>query len=313
MSAAGKHPALATLRRLKLMNKGVVFKALSGFYYVDTPEGILECRARGKLRSGHMSPLVGDEVIIEPLGGGKGSLEEVLPRRNSFIRPAVANIDTLVIIASAVIPVTDPFLIDRMAAIAELKGCETVICVNKSDRNPGRELIDIYTQAGFKTISTSAVTGEGIAELKAEISGKTCAFTGNSGVGKSSLLNALEPNMLLQTGEVSQKLGRGKHTTRHVEMFRLACGSAAIDTPGFSAFDAEDVSLELKKRLPELFREFKPYINNCRFDDCAHIKEPGCALVEAVNEGRVGKSRHASYVRLREQLRELKEWNIKKI
>ena len=252
------------------MKKGMIFKALSGFYYVDTPDGKIECRARGKFRKDKISPLVGDEVMVEESEKGKGTLVEVLPRRNSFIRPAVANIDMMVIIASAVIPVTDPFLVDRIAAIAELKGCEPIICVNKSDADPGDELFDIYSKAGFKTIRTSAFSREGVEELGEAIKGHTCAFTGNSGVGKSSLLNALEPDFGIETGEVSEKLGRGRHTTRHVEMFRLSNGAAAIDTPGFSSFDAEDVDLELKERLPELFREFAPHIGNCRFDDCAH-------------------------------------------
>ena len=294
------------------MKKGIIFKALSGFYYVDTPEGKIECRARGKFRKDRVSPLVGDEVMIEETENEKGTLVEILPRRNSFIRPSVANIDMLVIIASAVIPVTDPFLIDRIAAIAELKGCQPIICVNKSDADPGDELYDIYSKSGFKTIRTSAFTGEGVAELGEAIKGHTCAFTGNSGVGKSSLLNALEPDFGIETGEVSEKLGRGRHTTRHVEMFRLSNGAAAIDTPGFSSFDAEDVDLELKERLPELFREFAPYADDCRFADCAHVKELGCAVIEAVERGEICTSRHASYVRLHEQLKDLREWNTKK-
>lgn len=294
------------------MKKGIIFKALSGFYYVDTPEGKVECRARGRFRKDGISPLVGDEVMIEESGNGKGTLVEILPRRNSFIRPAVANIDTLVIIASAVIPVTDPFLVDRIAAIAELKGCEPIICVNKSDADPGDELYNIYSKSGFKTIRTSAFSGEGVEELGAALKGRTCAFTGNSGVGKSSLLNALEPDFGIATGEVSEKLGRGRHTTRHVEMFRLSNGAAAIDTPGFSSFDAEDVDLELKERLPELFREFAPYGNDCRFADCAHVKEQGCEVIAAVERGEICRSRHTSYVRLHEQLKDLREWNTKK-
>ena len=294
------------------MKKGIIFKALSGFYYVDSPEGKIECRARGKFRKDRISPLVGDEVMIEETENGKGTLVEVLPRRNSFIRPSVANIDMLVIIASAVIPVTDPFLIDRIAAIAELKDCQPIVCVNKCDADPGDELFEIYSKSGFKTIRTSAFTGEGVKELAETIKGHTCAFTGNSGVGKSSLLNALEPDFGIETGEVSEKLGRGRHTTRHVEMFRLSNGAAAIDTPGFSSFDAEDVDLELKERLPELFREFAPYANDCRFADCAHVKELGCAVIEAVERGEICPGRHASYVRLHDELKDLREWNTKK-
>ena len=294
------------------MSKGVIFKALSGFYYVDTPEGEVECRARGKFRLDRISPLVGDEVEVCPLGNGQGTLSGILPRRNSFIRPAVANIDLMIILASAVIPVTDPFLVDRIAAIAELKDCRPVICINKCDLDRGDVLFDTYKRAGFDTVRTSAVTGEGLEELNSIICGRSCAFTGNSGVGKSSLLNALGSGLYLETGEVSQKLGRGRHTTRHVEMFRLKNGAAAIDTPGFSSFDAEDVELEMKTRLPELFRDFAPYASDCRFADCAHVCEAGCAVIEAVNEGKICRSRHERYIRLHEQLKELKEWNIRK-
>jgi len=293
------------------MSKGIIFKALSGFYYVDTPEGRLECRARGKFRAEKLVPLVGDEVIVEETGNGKGTVQEILPRRNSFIRPSVANIDLMVILVSAVIPVTEPFLVDRIAAIAELKGCEPIICINKSDADSGDELFDIYSSVGFHTVRTSALTGEGVAELNALLKGHSCAFTGNSGVGKSSLLNALEPQLAIETGEVSRKLGRGRHTTRHVEMFRLSNGATAIDTPGFSSFDAEDVDLELKKQLPYLFREFEPYLGTCRFTDCAHVKELGCEVLKALEEGKISRSRHESYVRLHEQLKAVQEWKIK--
>jgi len=258
-----------------------------------------------------MTPLVGDRVRVTALGGGKGSLEEILPRKNSFIRPAVANLDLLVILASAVIPLTDPFLIDRMIAIAELKGCRPVVCFHKCDLARSSELTDTYRRAGIDCMETSAITGEGIPQLKALLAGCFCAFTGNSGVGKSSLLNALEPSLLLPTGEVSDKLGRGRHTTRHVEAFRLGEDTLAADTPGFSAFDAEDVSLQMKQRLPELFREFRPFLGKCRFHDCSHGKDDGCAVRAAVEKGTIGRSRYRSYLRLREELKDLKEWNIR--
>ena len=293
------------------MADGFVFKAVRGLWYVETQEGILSCTARGKLRAEHLTPLVGDHVVVKPLGNGKGNLEEILPRRNSFVRPAAANLDTLVILASAVNPVTDPFLIDRMVAIAELKGCRPVVCFHKCDAARVPILVQTYRGAGIHCLETSAVTGEGIGELRSLLSGSFCAFTGNSGVGKSSLLNALEPTLLLPTGEVSQKLGRGRHTTRHVEAFRLGQNILAADTPGFSAFDAEDVSLQLKERLPELFREFRPYLDQCRFHDCSHDKDEGCAVREAVEAGKISESRYRSYLRLREELKDLKEWNIR--
>jgi ribosome biogenesis GTPase len=293
------------------MDKGVVVKALSGFYYVDSPAGPLECRARGKLRLEGVSPLVGDEVSVELLGGGKGSLREVLPRRNRFVRPAVANIDCMVILASAVIPVTDPFLIDRLAAIAELKGCEPFIVLNKADLDPAEELYAIYSGAGFPTFRVSAATGEGTGALAEALRGRTCAFTGNSGVGKSSLLNALDPALGLKTDAVSEKLGRGKHTTRHVELFSLGDGCYVVDTPGFASFEIEMMKLIPKEELAEDFPDFAPYLGRCRFPDCSHRREPYCAVRAAAESGEIAMSRYRSYLRLYELSAQHKDWELK--
>lgn len=290
---------------------GRIQKALSGFYYVDTGENVLTCRARGKFRKEGVSPLVGDEVEVRELGGGEGFVEKILPRRNAFTRPAVANIDQLVIIASAAIPKTDPYLIDRVTAIAALKNCGVIILLNKCDLDPAEELYAIYSASGFQTLRVSAETGEGLEDVKALISGKVSAFTGNSGVGKSSLLNALDPSFSLKVGEVSAALGRGRHTTRHVELYHLACGGEVMDTPGFSSFETEELNLELKRRLPETFREFAPYLTDCRFVGCAHIKEKGCAVLEALHRGDIQKSRHESYLRLYEELKPLQDWREK--
>ncbi len=293
-----------------MMQNGIILKALSGFYYVETENGIIECRARGKFRLEKITPLVGDRVSITETENGKGVLEEVLPRRNSFIRPAVANIDQMVIVASEIIPVTDPFLIDRVIAIAELRGCDVLIVINKCDASSSTRLQDIYAMSGFKTISVSALTGINIDELTESIKGKISAFTGNSGVGKSSILNSLE-DFRIPTGEVSEKLGRGRHTTRHIELFKLKNGALIADTPGFAAFDTHEDLVE-KDKLQLAFREFKPYLDNCRYRDCAHIKEQGCAVLDAVSDGKINTSRHSSYVRLYEQAKQVKEWEIKK-
>ena len=292
--------------------EGIILKALSGFYYVDGGDGALTaCRGRGKFRHQKLTPLVGDRVRFTSLGEGAGILDEILPRKNQFQRPAVANIDQLVVIASGAVPVTDPFLIDRVVSIAEGRDCEPVICINKCDLDAAEELYQTYRKAGFLTLRVSAETGEGIPELAAAIAGKVSAFTGNSGVGKSSILNALEPEFRLQVGEVSDKLGRGRHTTRHVELFRLSSGAIVADTPGFSSFDTEGMELRRPEELQYTFREFAPYLDQCRFTGCAHVKEKGCAVLAAVKAGAIAPSRHASYVRLYEQAKEVPEWERK--
>lgn len=293
------------------MGEGRIQKALSGFYYVDTGGEVLTCRARGKLRREGISPLVGDRVEVQALGKGEGVVERILPRRNAFSRPAVANIDQLVVIASGAVPRTAPFLIDRVASIAALKDCGVVILLNKCDLDDARELYDIYSAAGFPTLRVSAATGEGLDALKAVIAGKLSAFTGNSGVGKSSLLNALDPGFRIQVGEVSDALGRGRHTTRHVELYRLSCGGEVVDSPGFSSFETEELNLELKRRLPETFREFVPYLDRCRYVGCSHTRERGCAVLEALKRSEIQHSRHESYLRLYEELKPLQDWQEK--
>ena len=293
------------------MAEGIIMKALSGFYYVDDGESIVVCRGRGKLRHEKVTPLVGDRVRFTPTENGAGALDEILPRRNEFYRPAVANIDQLVIIASQANPVTDPFLIDRVAAIAAGRNCECVICINKWDLVPGEDLARIYEAAGFPTLRMSAETGEGVEELRALIAGKISAFTGNSGVGKSSILNALAPDFGLATADVSQKLGRGKHTTRHVELFRL--GDALVaDTPGFSSFDVDQMELMRKEQLQRCFPDFAPYLDDCQFLDCAHVKEKGCAVLNALKDGKIQPTRHQSYIRLYEQAKAIPDWQRNK-
>ena len=288
---------------------GTIIKALSGFYYVDmgAEQEPITCRGRGKLRHQKITPLVGDHVAITVTEDGTGMVDEVLPRSNQFQRPMVANMDQLVILASGAIPVTDPFLIDRMVSLAEYKGCQPIICFNKCDLEPATQLVELYQKAGFQSFAISAQTGEGLEQLLGVLDGKISAFTGNSGVGKSSVLNALCPQFGLKVGQVSEKLGRGRHTTRHVELFRVGGGLVA-DTPGFSAFDVEQMELIPKEELANTFREFRPYLEQCRFVGCAHVKERGCAVREAVDNGAIAPSRYQSYVRLYDQVKSRPQW-----
>jgi len=289
------------------MAEGIIFKALSGFYYVDDGDAVYTCRGRGKFRHAGISPLVGDRVRLTPLSEGQGVLDEILPRKNEFQRPAVANIDQLVIIISQATPVTDPFLIDRITSIAEGRACDSMICINKVDLAPGNDLFSIYIKAGFQTLQVSAETGVGMDALKTLLAGKISAFTGNSGVGKSSILNALEPGSSIPTGEVSEKLGRGRHTTRHVELFRLSCGAIVADTPGFSSFDTD--KMVRKEELAQTFRDFIPYLGRCQFTGCSHRKEKGCAVLAALQTGELSQIRHTSYVRLYEQALQIPDWD----
>ena len=293
-----------------MTDSGRIMKALSGFYYVQTPERLVECKARGRFRKDGISPLVGDWVTIT-VERGKGMIEQILPRANSFVRPAVANLDYLVLLVSQSIPVTEPFLIDRVTAIAGNQNVPVIICVNKSDLQSEGSLAQIYSHAGYDVVTTSAVTGAGVEQLKALITGKTVAFTGNSGVGKSSILNRLAPDLHVLTGEVSERLGRGRHTTRHIELFALPDGTFVADTPGFSSFDTDQMEVVLKENLQYAFPDFAPYLGKCRFHDCAHLKEPGCAVTDALLQGLIEPTRYESYVKLYEKAKEIKLWELK--
>ena len=294
------------------MVEGKIVKALSGFYYVQTPHGVLRCRARGKFRLDSLSPLVGDFARAEETEPGSGYLLSILPRRNEFVRPAVANVDAIVILASAVNPVTDPFLVDRVTVIAEHMRCGVVICISKSDLDPGDSLCAAFSRnTGYPVLRTSAETGEGIAELMAILRGKTVAFTGNSGVGKSSLLNRIAPGLGLAVGEVSERLGRGRHTTRHIELFAAGDDTYIADTPGFSSFDLTQMQPIRREELQNCFPEFRPFLGRCRFDDCMHLREPGCAVRSALDAGEIAPSRYESYEKLYAISAQYKDWEQK--
>ena len=289
---------------------GRIVRSLSGFYDVQIPGKVVTCRTRGILRKEGNSPLTGDMVEIT-LERGKGMVEKILPRKNSFVRPAVANVDALVVFAANVNPVTEPFLIDRVAAIAGDQEVPVYLCVNKCDLDPALDLVRIYTNAGFSVICTSAETGEGVEQLRQLLTGKLVAFTGNSGVGKSSILNRLCPELALPTGEVSEKLGRGRHTTRHVELYSLGNDIYVADTPGFSSFDTDQMDVILKENLQYAFPDFGKYLGQCQFHDCSHRKEPGCAVRAAWEAGDIEKTRYDSYLKLYEKASQIRLWELK--
>ena len=290
---------------------GRIIRSLSGFYDVQTPDGVVTCRGRGILRKQGNSPLTGDlvEITVE---NGKGMVERILPRTNRFIRPAVANVDALVVFAANVNPVTEPFLIDRVAVIAGDQNVPVYICINKCDLDPALDLVRIYENAGFSVIRASAETGEGVEQLRTLLKGKLTAFTGNTGVGKSSMLNALCPQLQLATGEVSEKLGRGRHTTRHVQLYCLEEDTYVADTPGFSSFDTEQMDVLLKENLQYAFPDFAPHLGQCRYHDCSHRAEPDCSIRSAVEAGSIEKTRYESYLRLYEKAEQVKLWELNK-
>lgn len=286
---------------------GVITKGIGGFYYVSTERGIAECRARGKMRKQKITPMVGDKVEITIVNENpfEGALEEICPRKTYLIRPAVANVDTVVIVIAATSPNPDFFMIDKLIVTAEKGNIDVIIAVNKTDLLVPDKIIEMYSSAGYKVTPICASTGEGMQSLKKLISGKITAFAGNSGVGKSSILNCLGFN--LETGIVS-KIERGKHTTRHIELMPLIGGGFVMDTPGFSLLEITNVkAVDLK----DLFNEFKNYNNNCRFDDCVHIggKPKDCAVLSAVEQGLIGESRYNSYSALYDTLKDIKEWS----
>lgn len=294
------------------MLDGIILKGIGGFYYVDTADGVIECKARGKFRRTIGKPMVGDRVKLElQPEDGTGFLLEIEPRKTTLIRPPVANIDLLAAVASAAPPQTEPFLIDKVLAIAEHKGMEVLVVLNKTDLDPADVLYDTYRQAGIDVLRVSAETGAGIGELRERLHGRVAAFAGNSGVGKSSLLNRLDPNFKGAVGSISDRIGRGRHTTRHVELVPFAGGYLA-DTPGFSSFETEQMDLVLRDDLQYAFREFAPYLGQCQFTGCSHTCEKGCAVLAAVKAGEIPPSRHESYKRLYESVKDLKEWELKK-
>ncbi len=289
---------------------GRIVKGIGGFYYVEAAGIIYECKARGIFRKKDVTPLVGDWVQILLSEDGTGTISEIMPRKNQLIRPPIANLDQLFLVVSICDPAPSTLVIDKMIAAAEDQGIEPVLVVSKTDLLDAGWLQEIYEKAGIPFYALSSVTGEGIDKIRPLLKGKITAFTGNTGAGKSSLLNRIDPSFGLETGEISQKLGRGRHTTRHVELLPVEGGYVA-DTPGFSFIQIERYNMVRKENLQFCFREFAPYLNTCQFVSCSHVKEKGCAVLEAVKKGEISVSRHESYVAMYNEVKDIKEWQIK--
>lgn len=287
-------------------------RSLGGFYTVISEDGTkTECRGRGIFRRDATTLLVGDRCRFEPTEPGCGSITAIAPRKNTLQRPPVANLDRLAMVISLADPAPNALVIDQLTAIAARRDIPVVMIFTKPDLADPTPWAEIYRRAGYPTAVVNNRTGEGLEAAAELLKGGITAFCGNSGAGKSSLMNGLYPELNLATGEISKKLGRGRHTTRHVELFSLGQDTYVIDTPGFASFDTQELDLELKEHLPETFPEFAPYVGGCRFVGCSHTKEKGCAVLEAVHQGKIPRSRHASYLRLYNELKDLKAWDKK--
>jgi len=285
---------------------GIIVKCLGGLYTVESPNGILECKARGVFRARGISPAVGDSVTVSG-----GVITEIGERRNFIIRPPLANLDQILFVVSTVSPAPNFLILDKFIAIAEYKGIEPVVVITKTDLGDGTAVREVYDAIGIRTAEVDYTDEESVQRVRELLSGKISAFTGNSGAGKSTLLNAVDPSLDLATGEISRKLGRGRHTTRHAELYKLAGGGYIADTPGFSTFETNRYDVIRKEELAGCFREFAEFTDNCRFRDCSHTCEKGCAVVEAVAAGKIPKIRHESYCTMYEEAKQLKEWELK--
>lgn len=292
-----------------MVDKGLIIKGIGGFYYVETADGVFECKAKGKFRKEKTIPLAGDRVKITVRDGEENTIDEIFERKNCLKRPPVANIDTLMIVVSVADPAPNTLVIDKMTVLAEKNHIEPVIVITKTDLGSFAWLEDIYKKSGYRVAAVSGKTGEGVDEVKALLKDRLTAFTGNSGVGKSTLINAVCPCLALETNEISMKLGRGRHTTRQAEIFHVADG-LVIDTAGFSSLDFLGEDVILKDDLQYYFPEFDKFLGQCRFTSCSHISDKGCKICEAVNNGEISRSRHDSYIALYNEVKDIKEWQL---
>ena len=297
-----------------MMNRGRIVRSTGDRMTVMADDGKQYiCRARGKFRLDGRFPLAGDLVTFRRAEGDEHLIESILDRKNCLIRPPVANVSRLCVIASMAPPVTDRLALDTLIAAAEYNGITPAVVVNKIDAVPGEALAAVYRRAGYDVFLTSTKTGEGIEEFRKSVGEGITVFAGSSGVGKSSLLNLALPEFHVKTSRISERIGRGRHTTRHVELFSDKKGGYVVDTPGFSHVDPVQMMLYDKKRIASCFAEFRPYLQGCRYDDCAHTREEDCAVIRAVEEGAIDRVRHENYVSIYEKVAKLKDWQIREL
>lgn len=293
-----------------ITHKGIITKAVGGNYDVVTSDGVICCTARGIFRKNKISPCVGDNVTVETDESAQPVITEIGERKNHIIRPPLSNLDCALIVVSAAEPAPNAYVTDKLISIFESKEIEPILIITKNDIYSCEEFAEIYRSGGFKVIYSDE-SGRGHDEVIAAVSGKLSALVGNSGVGKSSLMNRIFPELKFDTAQISKKLGRGRHTTRSAELYALPCGGYIADTPGFSTVEVSRYGYVDKSQLQYTFREFSEYIGQCRYNDCVHLKETGCAVTEAVNSGKISRSRYNSYVRMYEESKELNEWDFK--
>ena len=291
---------------MSLDKTGLIIKSIGGLYTVESPDGIYECVARGIFRKEGRSPCVGDTVTFSD----EKVIKDIMPRRNHIIRPPLANMDQLIFVVSVCEPSPNLLLLDKFIAIAEYKNIKPVVVITKVDLDRSDNICSVYTRVGIDVVIIDYTDDSTVQKLKSMLAGKISAFTGNSGVGKSTLLNAIDSTLGIRTGEISKKLGRGRHTTRESRLYKLKGGGYIADTPGFSTFETNKYDIIKKEELSACFTEFSDFSGNCRFSDCSHTCEKGCAVIQAVKDGIIPESRHESYCQMYEEAKAIKDWEL---
>ncbi len=290
------------------LKQGIITKGVSGFYYVEIDKKIYECKARGLLKQQGIKPLAGDNVTVSIDKNNTNTIQNILERKSALQRPAVANIDNLLIITSVCDPKPNLLMIDKLIAISIKNNIKPIVIISKSDLKNPKEILNVYKQAGIDIYSFSVYSEKNADKIKTIFLNGISALAGNSGVGKSSLLNYFFPELELKTGTISKKLGRGKHTTREVELFKISNDAYIIDSPGFSSFDLTKNGIDSNDKIENLFPEFSTYIDKCKFTSCSHTCEEACKIIQAVKSGKINKHRYNSYVAIYKELEEIKKW-----